>query len=424
MGRRMAAGPSLAAFVASMLFVSGCASVSTGRTTAAVPAVTTVARTSAPPAATPPAATTSAPTTTRGREAAPLPTAGPSPLPPADLDVWPAHRGGVACDAADARPSAAPIRYVAPDGSDAASGDTPATASRTIARALCDLGPGQEVRILPGVYRESVLLTGFRFAEPVTIRGVVDEDGSLPVLTGGGELTMGIALVESSGFRLEGLEFREYTDEGLLVALSDDVQVRNGRFVGNGFASIEPDFDGEGFGLAAVDVTRLVVEGNEVAGNGPSPERRARYLLGTGIDLFGVEDAAIRGNRVHDTIGGGILVEDSVRVLVAGNVVTDNELDANGDYWDGGIWVDGGHDVTLRENTIARNHGPGIELSDEDRQSPTGYLVTGNVVRDNLWGVFIWNFGTCPWPSPDVVAVEANVFSGNVRGDVWCRTEG
>ena len=36
------------------------------------------------------------------------------------------------------------------------------------------------------------------------------------------------------------------------------------------------------------------------------------------------------------------------------------------EWWDAGIWVDGGADVRLVRNTIQDNLGPGIEISDED----------------------------------------------------------
>lgn len=156
------------------------------------------------------------------------------------------------------------------------------------------------------------------------------------------------------------------------------------RFVSNGFASISSDLDGEGFGFAAIGVTGLVVEESEAFENGPSPTRQERFVLGTGIDTFEIRDAVIRNNWIHHNVGGGILVEDGVGLLVDGNVVTDNELDANGDYWGGAIWVDGGRDVTVTNNILSRNHGPGLQLSDEDGQGPTGYVVAGNTTTDNL----------------------------------------
>ena len=49
------------------------------------------------------------------------------------------------------------------------------------------------------------------------------------------------------------------------------------------------------------------------------------------------------------------------------NRIYGNDLDVSADeWWDAGIWVDGGADVPLVRNTIQDNLGPGIEISDED----------------------------------------------------------
>jgi parallel beta-helix repeat protein len=112
-----------------------------------------------------------------------------------------------------------------------------------------------------------------------------------------------------------------------------------------------------------------------------------------------------------------------VEVLVEGNWVDQNELDAGGDYWDGGIWVDGGHGITLRGNVITDNHGPGLQISDEDRQYPQasyGYVVEGNEIIGNLFGVFLWNFGDCPYPKDEILHLSNNIIKGNVEQAIWC----
>ena len=35
-------------------------------------------------------------------------------------------------------------------------------------------------------------------------------------------------------------------------------------------------------------------------------------------------------------------------------------------------------------------------------------------------GIFIWGFGECPYPPPDVMSLSGNDFSGNSRQDLWC----
>ncbi|MCH7586072.1 MAG: hypothetical protein IH941_13100 [Acidobacteria bacterium] len=37
----------------------------------------------------------------------------------------------------------------------------------------------------------------------------------------------------------------------------------------------------------------------------------------------------------------------------------------------------------------------------------------------DYFGIFIWNFGTDDFPSPEVLTLEGNDFTGNERLDVW-----
>ena len=332
-------------------------------------------------------------------------------------------REGTECLGENAQPRTGDVLYVSPAGDDLNAGNAPEEALRTLASALCNVRPGQTVRVLPGTYRESVVLGLFGDASaPTTVQGV-SQGGQRPVLDGDFRRTMGLALVESTHFVVENLEFRNFTDEGLYVLVGSDHVVRGNRFVGNGRASIEPDFDGEGFGVQLSDTRNIVVENNEVTDNGPGPERTTQGTLGTGIDTFALKGALIRGNHSYGNIGGGLLVEDGVDVVVENNVIDHNELDAAGDYWDGAIWVDGGRNVTLRQNTIVQNHGPGLQISDEDHQYPQaskGYLVEDNTITGNLFGLFIWNFGQCPFPKTEIARFSSNTIQNNTRMDVWC----
>jgi parallel beta-helix repeat protein len=160
--------------------------------------------------------------------------------------------------------------------------------------------------------------------------------------------------------------------------------------------------------------------------DGPNPPVFPDRLLGTGINTFGLTHAIIRNNLSHDNHGGGILVEDSVDVLVEGNEIYGNDLDAwDADrWWDGGLWLDGGRDVVVRDNVFHDNLGPGIEVSDEDGQSPTGYVLEGNISTGNYYGIYIWSFGSSDWLEAEILERNNNDFSGNTRRDVWIQRRG
>ncbi len=331
-------------------------------------------------------------------------------------------KNGVECLGEEAQPLPSDVIYVSPEGDDTQPGtrDLPLG---TLSTALCNLRPGQTLEIFPGEYHESVILGAFGdSSKPIIIRAHT-EGASHPILDGESTRTMGMALVESTNIIIQGLEFRNYTDEGLLILDGSGISILNNSFTANGRASIDPDHDGEGFGVNVLGAENILVEGNLVMDNGPNQARREAYTLGTGINTFGNHNVIIRDNTVYNTIGGGILIEDSFDVLVENNRIERNELDANGGYWDGGIWVDGGHNITLRNNQIADNHGPGIVLSDEDVQYPGesfGYIVEENVLSGNIVGISIWNWGQCPIEDEKIIRLNDNRFSGNEEGDTWC----
>ena len=273
--------------------------------------------------------------------------------------------------------------YVSPTGSDTADGRTSQTALETLARALQIVQPGETVRLLPDVYVESmeVTLRGMP-GRPITITG----EGGVPVLSENRQLRTGLWCEECAYVRIANLEIRDYRDIGLLVVQSDQVTLDRLRVHHNGFS---PSISWvEGYGLHLDESSNLTIENNEVYHNGPDP--RSPVTVGIGINAFDIRQSVIRNNRSYDNIGGGILVEDSTGVLVEGNTVFDNDLDVTADeWWDGGIWLDGGRDVTIRNNVFRNNRGPGIEISDEDIQRPRGYALENNISTGNYFGIYI-----------------------------------
>jgi len=330
-------------------------------------------------------------------------------------------QNGVECLGEDAQPNEGQVLFISLEGDDS----NPGTASAplgSLAFALCNLVPGQTLNIAPGIYQESIILGAFGDrSAPIVIRAH-PEAGRYPILDGESSRSIGIALVESTNIIVEGLEFHNYLDEGLLILEGSNFIIRGNKFTANGRASVDPDHEDEGFGLNILGANHVLIEGNQAADNGPNQERWENFALGTGINTYGNQNVIIRDNYVHGTIGGGILVEDSENVLVENNRIEDNQLDANGDYWDGGIWVDGGIDIILRRNVITNNHGPGIVLSDEDVQYPEasyGYLLEDNRISDNLVGIWMWNWGMCP-VEESIIQLNGNQLAGNQDGETWC----
>ena len=274
---------------------------------------------------------------------------------------------------------------------------------------------GGELRVLPGTYRESIEVESAGTAGGLSVIGT----GGRPVLDGGRKLTLGFWFTDSKNITVENFEIRGFTDVGVGAESSEEIVFQDLRVHDNGFDAQLTDWEIEGYGIQLDVVDGYLVENNEVFRNGPKPKNFPDKIMGTGIDTFGSSNGIIRGNKSYENIGGGILVEESTDIIVEKNEVYANDLDATRDeWWDGGLWLDGGRDVIVRDNIFRDNLGPGILISDEDRQDPRGYVIERNISSNNIFGIYIWNFGTDDWPAADVIKKSGNTFDDNQAGDV------
>lgn len=307
--------------------------------------------------------------------------------------------------------------FVSLSGNDDASGTSEKEAFRTVTQAVRAVHPGGTIRILPGTYREAVAVMGLGHADRlVTIMG---QDSGV-VLDGGQVMVFALFFEDCKNIVVNDLEIRNYTDFGIGATLSNGITLTGLLVTENGHGVQLTDWGLEGYGIHVDESEKVVIEENETYRNGPEPQVIPQRIMGTGINTYGNRQVLIRNNRSHHNIGGGILVEDSYDVIVEGNEVYENDLDATVDeWWDGGLWLDGGGRVTVRNNVFRDNLGPGIEISDEDFQNPTGYVLENNISTNNYYGIYIWNFGTNGWPPESVIRRSGNQFTGNSRMDVW-----
>jgi parallel beta-helix repeat protein len=305
--------------------------------------------------------------------------------------------------------------YVSTNGDDEAEGVAPKTAFKTISRAVWEAGPGSTIIVSPGIYNEEIILFEWGSADAlISLRG----EGDGVILDGERSHATGIWCEECENVVFENLEIRNYSDVGIGVYMSESIVFRNLTVHDNGFAVQLSDWDLEGYGIMVDETRTVIVEDSEVFRNGPE-EKTANNPLGTEINVYASHGCLIRNNRSYENRGGGILVEDSVDIIVENNQVYANDLDASFDgWWDGGLWLDGGHNVTVRNNVFQDNLGPGIEISDEDIQNPSGYVLEGNLSTGNYYGIYIWNFGTGDFPDESILVLKDNQFTNNLWEDV------
>lgn len=309
------------------------------------------------------------------------------------------------------------IYYVSTSGSDEADGRTEASAFRTIARGVQAVKPGGTVRILPGTWNEGIAIQNCGSNdEPITIEGYTER----PVMDGKNQWTSGIFCQNCLNFRFRNIELKNYTDIGVLVSESSKMQLNGLRVKENGHKVQLQSLGYAGYGIRVELSENIEISDCEVFRNGPQPQVFPNNLLGTGISTTDNRSVLIRNNKSFKNIGGGIRVEDSFDVVVEENEVYQNDLDATvANWWDGGLWLDGGGNVIVRDNHFHDNMGPGVQVSDRDLQTPLGYQFERNISTQNYYGIYLWNFGTIAWPDSSIISDVENDWTGNEREDIW-----
>jgi len=260
----------------------------------------------------------------------------------------------------------------------------------SIQAAVDDARPGDTIEVLAGVYSETVLFD----IDDVTLRGV-PEDGRRPLLDGRGELADGI-IGSGRGLTIEGLDLANYTANGVMLNLSEEIVLRDITATNTGL-----------YGLYPVESIGVRVEGCRVTG-----------ARDAGIYVGQCKDVVVRGCEASGNVTG-IEIENCVGALVEENLVTDNA---------GGLLVfllpnnpsKVSRGCLLRNNEVlANNHenfaAEGATVAGVP--SGTGVLilaaddveVTSNVIHDNkTCGVAVLSLANLPGKK-----------SGGVDVDPW-----
>jgi hypothetical protein len=48
-----------------------------------------------------------------------------------------------------------------------------------------------------------------------------------------------------------------------------------------------------------------------------------------------------------------------------------------------------------------------------------GYIVEENVITGNRFGLYVWNFGACPLPGPEIARFSRSRIEGNAEREMW-----
>ena len=289
-------------------------------------------------------------------------------------------------------PAVATDYFVGPGGEDTNSGLSPVLAFGTVQKGADMAGPGDTVHLQAGTYAEAVRLTRSGTAgSPITFIA----DGSPAVLDGEYRLCPPGKTPPSAAPRygfvanaihdvvLDGIEVTRYCYTGVVFQFSNDITIRNLNVHHNGLTLRSR----EGNGIAVQGGTNVLIEHNLVTDNAPKNNKS-----GTGIAVAETDQAIVRNNVADRNNGNGILIEDATNVLVEGNAARFNLGDI-GSWGTAGIWVDGGHAITVRGNWFEGNVWDGLLITDETPSDPYGYEIYNNVAIGNWYGMRLDGIG-------------------------------
>ncbi|MCY7760899.1 right-handed parallel beta-helix repeat-containing protein [Bacillus spizizenii] len=291
--------------------------------------------------------------------------------------------------------------YVSPHGSDQSEG-TKEKPFRTLAHASDEAGPGTTVMIRGGTYHETLVVKhSGADGKPITFRNYENEK----VVISGESIadakyeTPLIHIHDKHDIAISGLTIQdlsvsseEATAMGIYVSgSSSHIAIKN-----NHVRDIKTTADeGNAHGIAVYgsgSMKDIQIEDNTV--EKLTLGASEAVVLNGNIDGFTISGNVVRNNNNIgiDLIGyeGTADKNDYVRNgVVENNTVYQNSTYGNPAYGDdysaGGIYVDGGHGIEIKKNTVYDND-IGIEATSEHKgKYATAIQITDNKVYNNAY---------------------------------------
>lgn len=232
--------------------------------------------------------------------------------------------------------------------------------------------PGDTIRVMPGLYRETVFID----KENITLTGVI-VDGKWPVMDGGGKLNDGI-LASGHGVVIQRFWIKGYKGNGIMTQGANNYKILD-NYVDGGFYGIFPQFGKNGL-VARNRVTRVEDAGIYVGmSDNVDVIANETWANVIGIESENCRDVLIEGNLVYANAAGlaitlipGLPVKDAARTTMRHNFINDNNgknfappSSAAATTPSGvGILLVGVKDATVEGNIIARNNTTAVMTTD------------------------------------------------------------
>lgn len=261
----------------------------------------------------------------------------------------------------------------------------------SIQKAIDKAPDGAVIHVQPGIYKERLNI----HRDNITLKG----DGKAVIDLADKNVSGGaINISDRKNVTVDGFEIRNVRGGETPTGIRIDGASKNVSLLNNHIHHVESRSNAHGigvFGTRATPMSNIRIEGN----------RLHDLKLGQSESLVvngNVDGFRIVGNRVHDNdnIGIDIIggegtsrggIDRARNGLIANNQVYNIDSLKNPTYRSrsaAGIYVDGGSDITIRENDIF-NSNYGIELASERRGWNTERIHVQNnrISRSHLAGI-------------------------------------
>ncbi len=244
--------------------------------------------------------------------------------------------------------------------------------------AVDKAAPGDTVRVLPGLYKQTVYVD----KDNIHLVGVIDHD-QWPVIDGEGVRNDGV-LVASHGVSIEGLHIKRFRGNGIMMQGANNFVITHNWVEGPAFYGIFPQYGNNG--LVAHNVVSGVADAAIYMGMDQNCDVRYNDLSDSmiGIEIENSKNMLVEANYAHGNSSGiavnlvkGLPIKGGEHSYVRNNFLIGNNKPPPADspllsgFPEGlGILIHGTNSSSIEENMILNNQSAGIMMADATEGFP------------------------------------------------------